>query len=201
MEVDVIYGADGAMKSTTIILAIKSSVHAVDSNDLVKEISNAIYTERPGFRLIQWYAGEISFGRDLLLAVDKVKPYFTSDRSPAAAMFAQLLQNAKNAQRINMNGKSATAYIPTATMVLTIDEIEAIKRQCQEDVREPTSAMKLMNVLGLLNLYIVEESTGALYRFDHSIKAFDKTSIPQEENENRKTDNLVKALSMALVKR
>ena len=201
MEVDVVYGNEGSMKTTTILLAVKCTIHVYNSEDFCKEIANTLYTERAGFRAIQLFTGEISFWSDFIFAVDKIKPYYVNERSSAASMFARLTQTARTGKRLNINNKTQNTFIPTTTIVLTLDEVENIKRICQEDIMSSDIALKFINLTGIMNLLVVEEATGVLYRFDHSTKQFDKTSIPMEDQENKKSDNLIKALSMALVHR
>jgi hypothetical protein len=201
MEVDVVYGNEGSMKTTTILLAVKCTIHVYNSEDFCKEIANTLYTERAGFRAIQLFTGEISFWSDFLFAVDKIKPYYVNERSSAASMFARLTQTARTGKRLNINNKTQSTFIPTTTIVLTLDEVENIKRICQENIMSSDIALKFINITGIMNLLVVEEATGVLYRFDHSTKQFDKTSIPMEDQENKKSDNLIKALSMALVHR
>ena len=201
MEVDVVYGNEGSMKTTTILLAVKCTIHVYNSEDFCKEIANTLYTERAGFRAIQLFTGEISFWSDFVFAVDKIKPYYVNERSSAASMFARLTQTARTGKRLNINNKTQSTFIPTTTIVLTLDEVENIKRICQENIMSSDIALKFINLTGIMNLLVVEEATGVLYRFDHSTKQFDKTSIPMEDQENKKSDNLIKALSMALVHR
>jgi hypothetical protein len=112
-----------------------------------------------------------------------------------------LTQTARTGKRLNINNKTQNTFIPTTTIVLTLDEVENIKRICQENIMSSDIALKFINITGIMNLLVVEEATGVLYRFDHSTKQFDKTYIPMEDQENKKSDNLIKALSMALVHR
>ena len=195
----------GTYQETQLILAVKASLHVLPSAAIVSEISRVISTERPFFRFIQWYTGEIGFWKDFVLNVDQVSSYFTNDRTDTSGMFSQLLHNAKSARQINsvksVSNKEGARLIPTTSILLTVDEVKSIQRSSQEDLMASGTAKRFIDTMGIMNLYIVDEPSNILYKYNHTTMKLDRSSIPSEDKKNKDNDQMLKTLSMALQKR
>lgn len=194
--------SNGGFQETTMLIAVKASLHSVSSDELIEESANVISTERPLFRFIQWYSGEISFLRDFVANVDKASGAFAQDRSETAAMFARLAVNSRHAKQTNAvsSVKGDQAHlIPTATIILTRDEVKQIQRATQEDLMNGSTARRFIDTLGIMNIFIIDEPMNVVYKFNHSTSVFDKSSVPSEEKKNKQMDDITKALSVALL--
>jgi len=122
----------------TVPIALKASPHFLKSSDLAALFDSAVEDRRLLTRIVKLTSGEISFFKDFMFNMDRIKRdqklYETFGQHPWYQQF--MARKEKNrAKRIGIiasalsnKGKdivSATSnYLPTASIIMTVDELE-----------------------------------------------------------------------------
>lgn len=186
----------GGLESTKIIFAVKTIFHPIDSEEIAKEVGQIITTNRVGFDTIKLFTGEISFWRDFVLNANEYKRQMSNKAGPATSMFSALQKHARDNDMAQiLEGKKT---VPTTTLVLTTDEVEAIRDEFAEDLRNNNVAKRLMEKANLMGIYIMDEAVDTMMMFNVGHGKYDKLSLPKEESKNKQDGQVFKALAAAL---
>lgn len=195
LDLEIVYKgkADGFHK-TRLVIGVKVLNHPVKSESMVEEVGISLRDDRFAFRAIQWFTGEISFFRDLVLNYSALKRAAMKDDD--GLYFKRLKDTAtNNARNAAINGK---AFLPTTTLVLTMDEVDQIKEKYQVDIMSRVTALKLITLMNLLGLIVIDEPVDTMYVLDDITGRYDKLSIPKEKSDAKQSNNIVKALVAAI---
>jgi hypothetical protein len=183
MPVQIFYRdkATQTMTETTLLFAVKTQTHVVPTDEMVHQIGVSMRDNRFVFRMVQWTTGEISFWKDLVFNIDKLKADATSDKI-STNWFYKLKLNAKTAT-VNISFKREH-LLPTTTLVMTVDEVEAIKRAYGVNLQSTKDAFRLCKLFHLLGFMVIDSASETLWVYDDNDKKFDRTTIPSEQREN-----------------
>lgn len=164
ISVDLQNDESGKLGRRNFLIGIKAICHPVSSSEMISNVGNS-FNRGALFNFIRWTTGEISFLKDLVLNVDKIKTDVVN-RSNGASPFWIALKRRSSTNNIMRKLGKQTA-LPIATLVLTSEEVELIKSEYQLDLRSTKDAKDLMNNLCLLGLCIVDlSSESADFLFD-----------------------------------
>jgi hypothetical protein len=186
LPVQIYYKAGDRIEETTILVAVKTIVHVIPTEEMVSQVGVSMRDNRLIFRAIQWTTGEISFWKDFVFNMDKLKNDVSNDQK-TAFWFWKLRANAKDAT--TALALKQDHLLPTTTFIMEMSEVETIKRTYGIDLQRSSVAMSMVKLFHLLGFIIVDPATETMWVFDDNSGRFDRTTIPSEEREN---NNLTK---------
>ena len=174
--------------TVNFVLGIKAIMHPVNSSEVVTNMVYACKNSNKFFNFVRWTTGEISFLKDFVLHLDQIKTDAVSRTSGASSWWGALKRRKAVARtkRLLPTGKQ---IMPNATVVITIEELNAIKVEHGFDLMDPGMMRKIMNEYFLLAFVIVDTSQEIAYFM------FDGQNEPQamsfqglEKENNNKND-------------
>jgi len=187
VSVDINIVQDEQRVDRTISFGVKCVAHLLKSDDIEKYLPTSVITKTPIMRMIQWTTGEIKFFKDLILAVDNARDMAVKGNR-GDTFWWKKLQDLATVSKMNpflkklSFGKNATAPIPTATMVITKENVDAIKYKHGVDIlAKPSFAYKIMRNFFLMTFIVVDESTETLYMYNEDTKNFSTYSFSSLE--------------------
>jgi len=173
MEIDVQYMTpNGNIESTTIILGIKAVVHPVASNEMAYFVGRSLKENSLIFRAIQFTTGEIKFFKDLVLNLDRIKDE-TNYNERTSSLWWRKLRSMATSNRFRRLFNSKEKFIPTSTLVLTIDEVESINNTQGIDLlKDRQQVSKLMGIFFLMGFVVMDDIDEVAYVFDEENNTF-----------------------------
>lgn len=178
------------------LIGIKAICHPVSSTEMIANVGNSFNKGGLAFNFIRWTTGEISFLKDLVLNVDKIKTDVVN-RSNGASPFWIALKRRSSTNNIMRKLGKQTA-LPIATLVLTSEEAELIKSEYQLDLRNTRDAKELMNNLCLLGLCIVDtasESVDFLFDGESQYATYAFKSLERENQKGVDAKEMMKLIN------
>lgn len=178
------------------LIGIKAICHPVSSTEMIANVGNSFSRGGAAFNFIRWTTGEISFLKDLVLNVDKIKTDVVN-RSKGASPFWIALKRRSSTNNIMRKLGKQTA-LPIATLVLTSEEVELIKSEYQLDLRNTRDAKDLMNNLCLLGLCIVDtasESVDFLFDGESQYATYGFKSLEKENQKGVDAKEMMKLIN------
>ena len=156
---------NAGIKDTEINLYMKCITHPLSFKDVVDYIPRSIKTENILFRAIQWTTGEISFWKDFILNIDDIK-HDASRRNEPARWWVHLKNKSKVAKLKSAFNKDR--FIPNATMVFNIEEMNYIKSHSGIDLmgKDSKKVISLYETYFLLGVVVVDEINEMVYMYD-----------------------------------
>ncbi|HAU85642.1 MAG TPA: hypothetical protein DCW90_09095 [Lachnospiraceae bacterium] len=142
------------------IVGVKAVLHAIDSNEIVANISYVLQNKNFMFNMIRWATGEISLFKNMIFNIDEVK-FDVVNRSSGMSGWIPTLKRLKN-KRVALGLFKAHKLIPNSTMVVTSDEVDQVKMITGLDLRDVAVAKKVIDKLFLIAFVIFDEGTGTI---------------------------------------
>lgn len=151
-----------------LLLGVKCVAHPLKSEDIIKLVPESIDKQNILFRFIQWTTGEIRFFKDFMLDIDDAKASSKSRDDRQTRWWYHLKDRANKSKLNGMFGKGK--FIPNATMVFNISEMDHIKANAGLDLMNKDSAKtrKLMETYFLLRVIVADDVNEIFYIFDES---------------------------------
>lgn len=151
---------DEATKTATQVnftVGVKCVLHAVDSEEMVKNLISAAKNKGKVFQFLRWTTGEISLVKDLLLGMDSLKDDAINMARRHKNRWWTALKRLKGKRAIGrLTGDSVLA---TASLVVNMAEVDYIKNTENIDLMDPLKVRKIMLERMLLAFVVVEEDT------------------------------------------
>jgi hypothetical protein len=192
LEIDIQYMSGDTFKTTTLLLGIKCVAHDIATSEMTYFVAKSVKEERLIFRLIQWSTGEIKFWKDLVFTLDRIKSE-VSATGKSSRWWSYLRSRGKMNKFRAMLGVSK--FIPNATMVLSMQEVEMMKNKDGVDIfKNVLNAAKLCNIFFLLGLVILDDIAEVAYIFDDEAKTWNFYSYQALEKERKSGDKDLKSL-------
>jgi len=186
---------DGTIsKQQTAQIGVKAKMYPVDGLDLRSRLMSNIADSDGLFNFIKASTGEKSFWRDLVFAFDKIKNKAISvaKGSETSKLFS-LLKARANANNSRFNTSNAN---PITTLVITQDEVEAMKKN-NIDITKPNIFKAILNNFNLMGLVIVDDSIeAAKFLFDDGSDAFETLSYAALTKDNKDQGTLAKMVNI-----
>lgn len=142
------------------IVGVKAVLHAIDSNEIVRNIAYILQNKNFTFNMIRWLTGEISLFKNMILNIDEVK-FDVVNRSSGMSGWIPTLKRLKN-KRVALGLFSAHKIIPNSTMVVTSYEVEQIKNATGLDLRDVSVAKRVIDKLFLIAFVIFDDGTNTI---------------------------------------
>lgn len=207
----------GYQNDFRVPIALKANPHFLRQEDLAALFDSAVEDKRLLTRIVKLTSGEISFFKDFLFNMDRIKRdqklYETFGQHPWYQQFISRKEKnrAKRAGIIATSllgsGKSVLSatsnYLPTASIILTVDELEkSTKMKYGFLLKNDKMIWSILNHLGLLCIGIHDTRTDT---FTFYFNGFKKPMIMRRKDlknsSGGKTEDKMADLMNTLVKR
>jgi len=172
-----------------ITFGVKCVAHLLASDDIEKYLPNTVIAKSPMMRLIQWTTGEIKFFQDFLLNLDEIKD-MAKDNNDRDNFWWRKLSELSSVAKMHpflkkFSGGKLDGHrpIPTATMVITKENVDNIKHRHGIDIlNKPSFAYKIMGNFFLMTFIVVDESIETVYMYNEDTKNYSIYSFKSLES-------------------
>lgn len=187
------------------IIGVKGKLHPVDTEDIMLQLIKA--NERKGvlFNILRWTTGEISFVKDLLLAVDDAKfdnLQMSKESSGKYNWFRRLKEMKRRSdvsKVLKMIGAKNNVILPNANIVISEDTADQLNIHHSVDVHNIRTVKQIVEDLFLLGFTIVDHAAQCVYfyfRGDEDFETITFSSLEKENsNEQRKFKEMLKVIN------
>jgi hypothetical protein len=188
------YKTGEQLRETKLLIGIKTYVHPISGNEMEYYVGRSLKEENFFFRLIQWTTGEISFFKDFLLNVDRIKDDAMANNNVSSPWWNKLKGMANASLMLSFFQR--TKLIPTSTLILSMEEVDRLKYSQGVDILNRGQAAKLSKIFFLLGLVIIDEVDEIVYIFDEETKTYANHSFAALSKESKDSSSLKAILSM-----
>ncbi len=170
------------------MIAIKSMCHVVPSTQMISMLVDAVQDNQLAFKIIKWSKGEQHFFRDFIFGISSARDNANNMKNAGAWTYA--LKRRKEASKAFVGGGAPLS--PISTLVVTEQEVEAVKAACGIDISKDEVAAKLIQDYFLLAFMIYNTQTKAVMTMIDSDKnrGFATTNINGLKAGNKKDTGL-----------
>lgn len=173
---------ENALHPVDYIVGIKVVAHKINSDSMINNIVNARKKGKAFFNLMKLTTGEISFFKDYVFAIgrikDEIKTKFRDDP------WWNALNRKRKLSKILAKLHLPQQLIPNATIVISMDEAHIIKTEHNIDLMEINIVKDIMDKLFLLGFVIVDSSTEVAYFMFDGRNGYEEYSFNALEREN-----------------
>ncbi len=172
--------------NNTCVIGVKAVLHYVSSADMVNKIVLKNTDRRGLFNLIRATTREISFFKDFLFSVDRAKVDALSKvgKGSSSNIWKLLELRANEANRRRSFLKSDASCSAIATIVITKEEADLIKREHRIDITKPGTLLAIMRGYSFMCAVIVDSISERIdFLWDDGSKNFETYSFMSLERE------------------
>lgn len=137
------------------IAGVKATMHPVTSEDMVENMYNALQRHGAFFKFIRWTTGEIAFAKDYLMNLTEIKEDASRTSNKESRWWTALKRRKKLAKFRNVLFLPGN-LLPNASVVMSIEEAEYVRREYGFDLLDPRIAYKVMNEYFLISITVVD---------------------------------------------
>lgn len=137
-----------------VVIGVKATLHPVDTEEMITNVARGIKNENMFFNFLRWTTGEIKFFKDFLFSVNELKIDATNDGAKASRWWS-MLKRRRSLSKLK-NRFSKDKLLPNATIVLTQEEVNAIRDAYGYDLNKTDMAYELMHNYFLMVFVIVD---------------------------------------------
>lgn len=170
------------------IIGIKSTMHPVKSEEMIKNLVNGSKSDNKFFDFIRWTTGEINFFKDFLFNIKEIKDDVINRSSGSSPWWITLKRRKSLAAIRNALGMTKQ-ILPNATIVISAEEAEYIKIHHGFDLMTEQFVDKLMKTFFLLGFVIVDNSTQIAHFLFDGQQSFQSITFKSLERENSNKAN------------
>lgn len=178
------------------LIGVKAILHPVSSQEMVIQLAECYRNNSKVFQFLRWTTGEISFVKDLVLALDDTKRSVIDESTQGVSPWWSYLKRVRDTSKVRaLMGKS---LIPNVTIVLTREEAEVIREKYGYDLTKAEAARTIMEKYFLLGFVIVDTSTqSAAFLYDGRVD-YETVSFSGLEKENTASERKFKEMLKAV---
>lgn len=185
------------------IIGVKAKLYPMASSDIVKHIVEKHNDSNWLMKFIKAGTREISFMKDLVLAIDKAKidAMSLSTRKSSSDKMWKVLERRATSSRLSRAMKSGSNMAAITTLVISQEEVEYLRKNENIDIEQIRNVMNLFSSYNLMCLVIVDE-TLEVAKFiydtnDPSWETISFTHLERESNDNtyKRVVNLMTKMS------
>lgn len=167
------------------LIGVSAMPRVIPSDVLRANVIKAVQQSHKGFNFIQYTRGERKLVKDFIFNISNIKDNALA-KSKYDKWFAALKKRKNNAKAFNTGNYGQSGVInPLATIVLSSNDVTAIKTTANIDLSNPAQAIKLMDSLYLLCLVIVDENAGTISTLLDGQKDFMDTTMAAMSKSNK----------------
>ena len=171
---------------TTCVIGVKCVIHYVKSADMVNKLVMKSGDRRGLFNLIRATTREISFFKDFLFSVDRAKIDALSKvgKGSTSSLWKMLELRAHNATYNKAKNKMDASCSAIATIVISRDEAEIIKKEHRIDITKPGTLLSIMRGYSFMAAALVDQNAEKVdFLWDDGDKNFETLSFMSLERE------------------
>ena len=151
-------GNENIGKELSIVLAIKAVAHMVPSMDLRNALQDAIIENSFILKILRLTSGEISFIKDFVLNLKRIKKEFVGKKGSATKIMASLKRQSDSAKNINFGDIFKKNVVPpTATIIISSDDADELEYRTNIDLKNPNTIKSLLKNHHFMSFIIVNE--------------------------------------------
>ena len=184
-------------RTETAVVGVKAILHPIPSYSLIENLPSAIKNGSFIFNLLRYTTGEISFFKDFVFAVNDIKKSVKSQYNDSIwwGILEDNRRFAKFTQQLSKLGVKSDAVLPTATIVVTQDEVEIMKRATGIDFNDAKTARALLDKYFILGFVILDPAyQKAKFIFDGD-KTFEVKRYQELKKESKDAGTIKTILS------
>lgn len=178
------------------LLGVKTIMHLINVNDLKDDLQEIITGSQKSLQKVRYKTGEISFVKDYLLNIKGLKS--DAAKNLSSKKWLNTLKRLGEYEKLNgtllKKGVEALAGgdipIPNGTLVLTQDNVDALKQSTGIDLNSVSQVKTLAKRLFLIGVVVIDQIRGSMnVLFPDSDNDWDIQSIAAIDAETAKLDN------------
>lgn len=179
------------------IIGVKGVIHPVASDYMIDSMVDGYGRNKTFFNFIKATTGEISFFKDFVFMVDKLKKDALDSASKNNKWFSMLKRRsimAKAKRLLRMKSQ----LLPNTSIMLSMDEVEAIKAK-GVDLMNPSVSKTIIDHYLLLAIVVVNEgleTVDILYDGENNFNTYSFSALTKDAKEDSATKqilNLIKS--------
>ena len=178
------------------MIGIKATVHKIDSQSMIENVAKSLKRGKAFFNLMRVTSGEISFFKDFVFAITRIKDDVKSKHKDNPWWDA--LYRRKKSANLLKSINASNQLVPNATLVLSMDEVEYIKNQYGFDLMNDKVAKDVIKQLFLLGFVVVDSSIQVAYFLFDGARNYQSYSFNALERENSNASKNVKEIMQVL---
>lgn len=178
------------------MIGIKATVHKIDSQSMIENVAKSLKRGKAFFNLMRVTSGEISFFKDFVFAITRIKDDVKSKHKDNPWWDA--LYRRKKSANLLKGINASNQLVPNATLVLSMDEVEYIKNQYGFDLMNDKVAKDVIKQLFLLGFVVVDSSIQVAYFLFDGARNYQSYSFNALERENSNASKNVKEIMQVL---
>lgn len=177
------------------IIGIKVYMHPVDSNEMIRNLTDACRNKDNLFEFIRWTSGEISFFKDFLFRVNDMKQDVINQQKGDSKWWGTL----KSRRRLSSSssGIFKDSILPNSTIVFSTEEVDYIKANYGFDLMDTSTLSKIINLYFLLGIVIVDSASEIawfMYENETNLQAVTFNGLERENsNATKQFRDMLKA--------
>lgn len=164
-----------------LTLGVKAVAHPIPSLDIVTGLGTSLQRDNFILQFFRMTSGETSFLKDFVLNLKVAKARASGKTTSGRKVLETLRRQAEwNTRRDNVLFSKLTdrGFVPpTATMVVTADEVEKIRSLYGVDFSKPGTVRDMLRSHNLMGFIIVDEAIGLVRVFEDGDDDFDRLPI------------------------
>lgn len=170
------------------IIGVKTTMHPVSTDEMVNNLLGAVRNQGKFFNFVRWTSGETNFFKDFLFNIREIKDDVV-DRSAGASPWWIALKRRRRLAAVKDRLLLPNQILPNASIVVSMEEVDAIKSQYGFDLMQVSVADKIMSKYFLLGLVVVDNSSQVAHFLFDGQTDYQSISFSGLEKENSsKTD-------------
>lgn len=177
------------------ILGIKATLHAVSSDDIIKNLEGASQSSDKVFNFIRWTTGEITFVKDFLLNIKDLKGD-AMRKSSGSSYWWSALKRRKALAKIKNKFFLSKKLLPNTTLCVSMEEVEYLKNEYGYDLMEPLFIDRVMSTYFLLAFVVVDNSTQVAHFMFDGQKNFMTQTLSSLKKDNDNKDDFKQMLKL-----
>ena len=181
------------------IVGIKATLHPVTSEEMILNMARGIKNDSKFFNMIRWTTGEIRFMRDFVLGVSELKLDAKNTGSTTSRWWT-MLKRRRGMARIK-NVVMPNKMLPNATIVMTRDGVDALKKQYGYDLNNVNLVYRLMEQYFLIAFVIVDPGLQRVQFLFDGKNEYDVQTFAGLARENQVDDKKFKEMMNMLGRR
>ena len=141
------------------VIGVKSKLYSINSKDIIDKLVQKNIDSNFLLKLVKVSTREISFVKDFLLAIDnaKIDALAKTKKGSTSKLFKILERRSLKGRVRRLIGGNVNCK-PITSLVLSMEEVEYMKKFNNLDLMNPNTTRKIMEQLNLMFMVIVDES-------------------------------------------
>ena len=190
--------SNGETDKISFMVGIKAVIHPIDSDEMINNIISGIRNNRKFFNFIRWTSGEISFFKDYLFSIDKIKTD-AMNMSRFSSSWWTVLKRRKTLSKTASRILSSKQVLPNTTILLSIEEVDYIKSEYNLDLLNNIKLVKKMMEEYFLIGFVIADNNNEIVHImfdgENGYSIYSYKYLEKENNSSNNTKDILKLLN------